>query len=93
MTRMTSVLASVAVLLGLFTSALAVAAPSTDCRDLAQRFGNKAINLSVSELARLRTCVSDELYSRTEVSRPPAPMSPPPRPIAITPSPLPPLEK
>ena len=55
------------------------AAPSTTCKGLAKQFAEATGVLDTSDLAKLRTCVSDELNSQLITRRPVAP-APPERP-------------
>ena len=71
--RIGVVLVSSVTLLVFCTAQVAEAAPTPDCRNLAKQFGGKPEELSDSDLARLRTCVSNELSSRFERHRPPPP--------------------
>lgn len=75
-----------ATLVALCTAEGVEAAPTSACRNLAKQFGEKPEVLDVSELARLRTCVSDELSSKMEDRRLPVPPPPPPPPPAPAPS-------
>ena len=80
------------VLLTFGAAQLTQAAPTARCRSLATQFGEKPDALELNELAKLRTCVSDELSSKMESRRPPPPMSlpPPPPPRPPVPAPAPP---
>ena len=57
----TALLISVSATIVLWLSTVVVAAPSAECRALAKQFSEKPETLDTSQLARLRTCVSDEL--------------------------------
>lgn len=80
MKRVAVVLVSGAALAALCGAQLAEAAPPPACLDLSKRFGDKPELLSTSELAQLRTCITNELSSRLEEQRPniAQPSSPPP---------------
>lgn len=82
-----ALLVSIATVMVLWTAQLAEAAPTAACRNLAKQFGEKPEVLDTSELARLRTCVSDELSSKMEPRRPPLP-KPSPLPSRPVPSPV-----
>lgn len=84
-----TLLVSVATMMVPWAAQLAEAAPTPACRNLAKQFGEKPEVLDTSELARLRTCISDELSSKMEPRRPPpaaapaAPPRPPPPPVSV----------
>jgi len=64
MRRTGVVLVSGAMFAALCGAQLAEAAPPSACLDLSKRFGDKPELLSLSELAQLRTCITNELSSR-----------------------------
>lgn len=69
MRRTGVVLVSGAMFAALCGTQLAEAAPPPACLDLSKRFGGKPELLSTSELAQLRTCITNELSSRLEEQR------------------------
>ena len=58
------------------------ATPTTACKALAKQFSEATGVLDTSDLARLRTCVSDELSSQLINRRPATPMPSPAPPAA-----------
>lgn len=66
MRRMAVVFVSGAMFAAICGAKLAEAAPPPACLDLSKRFGDKPELLSTSELAQLRTCITNELSARLE---------------------------
>jgi len=67
-------------------SEYAQAVPTAACKALAKQFADKTDLLDLSDLAKLRTCVSEELNAQMATRRPPPPAPPPPPPPPVPPS-------
>lgn len=80
MTAWNSVVLLIAMTLNLLFVATVNADPSPECRNIATLFGQSPESLEVIELAKLRTCVSEQLNRRINTSRLVAPAPPAPAP-------------
>lgn len=69
-------LASVTALMFLSTTQFATATPNAACLKLAKQFGEKPESLDTSELAKLRTCVTEVLDSKLDTPKPAPAMTP-----------------